>query len=153
MRLRDFIRPELVFADLDPRDNHDLLRILSERIGEQIPALDSDELLHNLWEREQKMCTGLECGIAIPHAMVPGLDQAICALARLRAPMSFGSLDGQPIQVVFCLVSPARAVASHVRILARIARFCSMTSFIERVIQADDKELFAIVAEEDERHV
>ena len=154
MRLRDYIRSELVFTDLNPRDNRDLLRILSERIGEQIPELDRDVLMQKLWEREQKMCTGLECGIAIPHAMVPGLSQAICAIARLREPMNFGSVDGKPIQVIFCLISPDGAVASHVRILARIARFCSMTSFIERVIQAaDGPGLFAIVTEEDERHV
>jgi nitrogen PTS system EIIA component len=154
MRLREFVHSGLVIVDLEPGTRRELLDMLAEKICQQIPGLDQAVLQASLWEREEKMCTGMEFGIAIPHATIPGLEKTVCLIGRLAKPLDFGTLDGSLVQIVFCLVSPKHCMATHVRLLARIARFCTIPSFIERMVQApDSKTLYEIVIEEDDKHV
>ena len=133
MRLSDYLDPVLVVCDLQAADSWDLLSQISERVCGQHPELDKKVVLSKLQEREAK---------------------AICAVVRLADPIDLGTLDGSPVSIVFALISPPEAVASHIRILARIARLCSLPAFIEKMNQAkDDAALYEIIHEEDNRHV
>ena len=154
MRLSDYLDPVLVVCDLQAADSWDLLSQISERVCGQHPELDKKVVLSKLQEREAKSSSGLEGGVAVPHAMIPGVTKAICAVVRLADPIDLGTLDGSPVSIVFALISPPEAVASHIRILARIARLCSLPAFIEKMNQAkDDAALYEIIHEEDNRHV
>jgi nitrogen PTS system EIIA component len=154
MRLRDYLDPDLIMADLKPADDRDLISLLADHICSRRSELNREDVFQGLWERELSMCTGLEGGIAIPHAMIDGLEKPICLVGRLTTPLDMGSQDGTHIEIVFCLLSPVGQVGTHIRILARIARFCGIPSFFERMQQATDAAaLYAIVAAEDDKHV
>jgi len=52
------------------------------------------------------------------------------------------------------LVSPQDSIATHIRILARIARLCTLGTFLERMLSAASAdELYQTIREEDGRHV
>ena len=154
MRLSDYLDPALVFCDLPAADSRDLLSRVSERVCKQHPELDKKVMLRKLQEREEKSSSGLEDGVAVPHAMIPGVTKTICVVARLADPIDLGTVDGSPVRIVFALISSPEAVATHIRILARIARLCSVPAFIEKMNQAkDDASLYEIIHEEDNRHV
>jgi PTS system nitrogen regulatory IIA component len=59
--------------------------------------------------------------MAIPHVRDPlvlHVDQAFVALGLLRHPIEFDAIDGQPVDVLFMVVSPS--VTVHLRILAQL---------------------------------
>lgn len=154
MRLSDFLDPALVLYNLPATDSRDLLSQISERVCTQHPDLDKKVLLSKLQEREEKCSSGLECGVAVPHAMVPGVQKAICVAIRLAEPIDLKTIDNSPVCVVFALISPPEDVATHIRILARIARLCSNPAFIDRMDHAQDAaSLFEVIRQEDSRHV
>lgn len=154
MRLSDFLDPALVICDLPAADSRQLLSQISERVCGQYPDLEEKVLLSKLQEREEKSSSGLECGVAVPHAMVPGVQKAICVAIRLAEPIDLKTIDGSPVCIVFALISSPEAVATHIRILARIARLCSDPAFIDKMNQAEDAaSLFEVIREEDNRHV
>ncbi len=154
MRLSDYLDPELVFCDLPVTDSRDLLIQISERVCRRQPQLDKQALLGKLREREEKSSSGLEGGVAVPHAMVPGVQKAVCAVIRLAGPINLKTLDDTPVRIVFALISSPDDVATHIRILARIARLCSFPEFIEKVDSArDDSSLYEAIRQEDLRHV
>jgi len=153
MRLSEYIHPELVLVDVEAADTEDLFSQACDCLCAHEPCLEKEILIQNLLQREAQPGTGLEGGVAVPHAMVPGIEKTICQIIRLRKPMDFGAIDKKPVQVLFVLVSAPDAVAAHIRILARIARFCSTPGFIERLLEADAGSLFEIVKAEDSRHV
>jgi len=154
MRLSDFLDPQLVICDLLVKDSRELLSNIAERICRQHPKLDKKVLLGKLQEREDKSSSGLEGGVAVPHAMVPGVQQAICMVIRLAGPVDLKTMDGSPVTIVFALISPPDAVATHIRILARIARLCSIPAFIDKILAAPDcASLHQIILAEDNRHV
>lgn len=154
MRLSDYLDPALVFCGLPAADSRDLLSQISERVSAQHPQLNKKALLGKLQEREDKSSSGLEGGVAVPHAMVPGVQKPICVAIRLAEPIDLKAIDGGPVSLVFALISPPDAVATHIRILARIARLCSIPAFTDKMNSAQDAaSLYEVINQEDLRHV
>lgn len=72
--------------------------------------------------REELASTGIGEGIAIPHArgtLVGYVSQPLLSLSFLRQPVDYGAIDGQPVDILFLLISPN--VQTHLRTLARLA--------------------------------
>ncbi len=89
----------------------------------KLPAgLDPEFLLQTLLAREALGSTALGNGIAIPHVRNPIVGQAgesaIC-LCFLRNPIDFEAVDGQPVTILFTLVTPN--VKAHLHLLAKLA--------------------------------
>jgi PTS system nitrogen regulatory IIA component len=84
--------------------------------------LKATKVFDALIEREALGPTGVGHGVAIPHARVEGLTRMAGVFARLATPVDFGSVDDEPVDLVFALLSPPSSGADHLRALARIAR-------------------------------
>lgn len=76
-----------------------------------------------LAERELEASTGVGDGVALPHARMAGLHRLHAAFIRLDAPVEFGSLDDQPVDLIGVLLIPAETSgAEHIQALAKFAR-------------------------------
>lgn len=76
-----------------------------------------------LAEREAQGSTGVGDGVALPHARMAGLDRLHAAFIRLDAPVEFGSMDNQPVDLIGVLLIPeADAGVEHIQALAKFAR-------------------------------
>lgn len=92
----------------------DLLRV-PERV-------DREALLQILLAREELGSTAIGEGIAIPHARNPivmSVTQPTIALCFLETPIEFGALDGQPVGILFSLISPT--IHAHLNLLSRLS--------------------------------
>ena len=87
-----------------------------------LPELVDRMFFHQvLLAREDLGSTGIGEGVAIPHVRSPlvmHIDQPVVGLFFLKEPIDWGALDGQPVSVLFTLVSPG--VRSHLHLLSRI---------------------------------
>ncbi len=89
------------------------------RLPEEV---DSEFLLQVLMARESLGSTGIGEGIAIPHARNPivlHIPKPMVALCFLEQPIEFAALDGEPVSIIFMLVTPT--VRSHLHLLSRLA--------------------------------
>jgi PTS system nitrogen regulatory IIA component len=84
--------------------------------------LDRELVLSRVTEREQLGSTGFGRNVAIPHARLPGLTRPVAAVIRLNTPVEFEAADGMPVDLVFGLLSPDGAGATHLHALAAISR-------------------------------
>jgi PTS system nitrogen regulatory IIA component len=88
-----------------------------------IPAgVNRPMLLALLIAREAMASTGLGEGIAIPHPrdpLVVAVDEPRVLLCFLERSVDFHALDGQPVRVLFLLLSPS--VRQHLQMLAQLA--------------------------------
>jgi Kef-type K+ transport system membrane component KefB/mannitol/fructose-specific phosphotransferase system IIA component (Ntr-type) len=87
-------------------------------------------------EREATASTGLGDGVAVPHAVVPGLNRPLVALGLAPEGVDFNAHDGQLSKIVFLLLIPPRAHDQEVRILAQIARSAIEPASRERMLAA-----------------
>lgn len=116
-----------------------ILGLLADRFAE-VYALDKSEVLAMIQERERLGSTGFGRGVAIPHARVPGVSRPVAVLLRLEAPVAFDAVDGQPVDIVFGLLSPEHAGAMHLHALAAISRMMRDEDMRSALVEAPDAE-------------
>jgi PTS system nitrogen regulatory IIA component len=110
-------------------------------------GLDPDCVLEHLEEREKLGSTGFGRGVAIPHARIAEIRRPVAAMLKLEEPADFASSDGMPVDLVFGLLSPENAGATHLHALAAISRMVREEGMHEAMTEAPDAEaLFALVS-------
>ena len=154
MHLKDHISSDLVFIIQGASDKAAFLKGLVARVKERFKDVDDKALFRRLIEREEEISTGIGHGVAIPHATVDNLDESVCIIAQTPEGLDFKSLDSSPVHITFLLLSPPDSTGVHLRLLARIARLVSDEKFILKIATAkDESDLYALIQEEDSRHV
>ncbi|HEX7050255.1 MAG TPA: PTS sugar transporter subunit IIA [Longimicrobiales bacterium] len=145
MRLREYLRPELVLLDLTARGVRDAIHVLVERLREQGIIGDAADLEEALLAREAAHTTAMGSGVAVPHATVPGLERPVIMVAIAPEGTTFGPVGLDPVRVFFVLLSPPNQTGLHIKLLARIARLVRRPGFIARLERATTPD--AVLAE------
>ena len=120
--LATVIRPQTVCLDLKARDKEEVIARLVDLLADAGEIADRRAVLDAVLERERKMSTGMQHGIAIPHGKTDTLERIVAAVGIHRKGVEFQSLDGKPARIVIVTVSPQGASGPHVRFLAEVSR-------------------------------
>ena len=142
--------PRLIFRGLPGRSREEVLSELSQRICAEGLISDGADLTARLLAREKLGCTGLGGGIAIPHCKLPDIGDVVVAVASTEAPVDFGAPDGNPVHLIFLVVSPSHAAAAHLQALARISRLLRAPGVVAGLREADSHARFLEVLREAE---
>lgn len=100
-------------------------------------GLSAETLLQSLLARERLGSTGLGNGIAIPHCRLKTIDTVQAALITLAAPIDFDAIDNQPVDILFVLLAPERALQEHLNTLAALAELLSRADFRQALRAAE----------------
>jgi PTS system nitrogen regulatory IIA component len=107
-----------------------------------LPAeTDREAFFQLLLAREMAGSTAIGDGIAIPHVRNPivlSAEHPAATLCFLAQPVDFGSLDGQPVSVLFTLVSPT--VRAHLHLLSLLSFTLRNPSFKAAVLRQAARE-------------
>ena len=121
MLLYDVFPPELIIIGLESENKDELFEELADKFCQIKKTQGREEILKALWERENKMSTGVQKGIAIPHGKSPTLESIYGILGISKKGIDYDSLDGQPVYIVFTLLAPVTEAEVHLRLLKRLA--------------------------------
>ena len=107
---------------------------------------DRSEALKAVLDREELMSTGLERGVAVPHAKSQAANELTMALGISKEGIDFQSADGKPSHLFFFLLAPMSAAGPNVQVLAQIARLTSNAQFCRALIEATSpKEALEVI--------
>lgn len=113
---------------------HDLTFFL---LGQKkIDVQDQKEASELVIEREKSMTTGIGHGVAIPHATVPAIKKAACALCILPEGLDFEAIDHQKANIIFLILLPHKKFQDHIQILANIAQLTNQEEFRDKLLSA-----------------
>jgi fructose-specific phosphotransferase system IIA component len=101
---------------------------------------DRKAALKAVLERERKMSTGLQNGIAIPHGKTDTVESLVAAIGLKKEGIPFDSLDGQPCQIFLITLSPASRTGPHIQFLADISRTLHDAAVRQQVLNATTEE-------------
>ncbi|MCB5204012.1 PTS sugar transporter subunit IIA [Neorhizobium sp. T786] len=116
MQLSDYLSPEDIVIDLAFNSKKDLLARLADLASKRC-NLGRAGIAHALTDREGLGLTG----IAIPHAIIDGLDKSVCMFVRLSRPLDFEAVDEISVDLI-ALLSPPDMQQQCLNILSCIAR-------------------------------
>ncbi len=147
MTLADILGPGAVLCELKAQNKKQVLHEVAEGLAEQSGA-DARAIFDVLLQREKLGSTGLGQGIAVPHGRLPGISHVHGLFARLATPVSFDSVDGEPVDIIFALISPDHAGADHLTALARVSRLLRDQKTLAKLRGTKAQEgLYAIITE------
>lgn len=121
MMISDLLSPGDVMIDVSASDKQKLLLALARKAG-SIVTVSPERVLTELQRREGLGSTGIGGGVALPHARFHQVDRPLGVLLRLRKPIDFEAVDGEPVDLIFLLLLPEAPEGDQLGALAAIAR-------------------------------
>ena len=129
--LAELINRGGVYRDIPGTTCREVLTALVKVIP-PIPTVPVDSLLQAVLEREALMPTSTGRGIALPHPRNPLVkteNEQFTALAFLKNPVDWNSLDGERVDTLLFIVSAS--AKQHLRTLSEINFFCRQNDFCQ----------------------
>jgi nitrogen PTS system EIIA component len=124
MKLCDFVVQAALIPEMPLGSKESAIRSMVSALRQAGSIKESDEegIVAAILKREELGSTGIGRGVAVPHTKHPSVDKLIAAIAVSKEGVDFSSLDGEPVFVMFLLVSPPDRPGDHLRGLENISR-------------------------------
>jgi mannitol/fructose-specific phosphotransferase system IIA component (Ntr-type) len=132
----------MVLIAPDVGDRANLFRRFGELFEQTRLVESAEQIVTRLLEREAILSTGIGGGVAVPHAQIPGLGRLAMAASTHPDGLAYPTLDGRPVELVFCLLGDANTAADHLAGLARLARLARRSEALEPLVAATDGRAF-----------
>jgi nitrogen PTS system EIIA component len=127
--LTDALQTGGIFYGVEGGDRESALKAVVQSL--KLPeSIDRTFLFQVLLAREEQCSTGIGGGIAIPHTRNPivlSVDKPLVVLSFLKRPVDFGSVDGQPVNILFTMITPT--VRIHLNLLSKLVYLLQNASF------------------------
>ena len=101
---------------------------------------DKEEYKKAILAREAQSSTGLEEGIAIPHAKTSAVKIPSIAFGLSKNGVDYESLDGEPSKLFFMIAAPANASDTHIEILSKLTTMLLDDEIREKLLEVKTKQ-------------
>jgi len=136
MTLIDLISEDVVKVPLEHTGKAEVIRELLDTLAGTGKLSETDRAYNALLERESQGSTGLEHGIAVPHAKTDAVETLTVAIGISPNGIEFGAMDGQPSKLFFLLLAPPDQSGPHLEALSEIARLSRSEAFLRALISS-----------------
>lgn len=151
MKTLDFLCKNAITLELQARDKKGVISELVELLAKEKKIKDKVIAITSIMDRENLGTTGIGQGVAIPHGKTDTATELMGAFGISKQGIQFDSLDGEPVHLVFLLLSPSDSAGHHLRALARVSRLFKDKFFRQALIDANtQEEVLKIMQQEDE---
>lgn len=136
MNLKRALSPDLVAIGITATTKPEIIEQMVDLACRSGKVRDREAALASVLEREQKMSTGMQHGIAIPHGKTDAVDELVACIAVSQDPVDFESLDGVPSRIFICTLSPTSRSGPHIQFLAEVSKLLTDAKRREAVLGA-----------------
>lgn len=142
MSLTDSLKKEYCFCPLKGESKDEVLKNLVAEFSAAYGLNEEEEktVLDAVLKRESLGSTGLEHGVAIPHAKVSFIHKPVVALAVGEHAVDFASADGNPTQIYFLVLGSDEYPSDHVQVLSQIAQIARNSTLLRLMKSAKNKD-------------
>jgi len=150
MQLSQILKIEFINADLSAKNKDEALAEMVNAIVSGGIKLDNSHIVEVLKQRENLGSTGIGEGVAIPHGKIAALNDIVIAFGRSIEGISFDSIDGKPVHLIFLLLAPENSAGQHLKILAKISKMLKETGFRKRLLKAkSSSDIYKIILDQE----
>jgi mannitol/fructose-specific phosphotransferase system IIA component (Ntr-type) len=138
MNLHKYITTKTIKLDLKGSTPEEILDEMLDLLcsAGKLDKSCKNDALQAIARREKMMSTGLQNGVAIPHAKTAGVSDLVGAMGIKKGGINFGALDGKPSCIFIMTLSPKTGPAPHVPFLAEVAKILQDEETCERITAA-----------------
>jgi len=140
MFLYEIFPPELIKIGLESEDKDEVFEELVDQFCQTKKSGAREEILEALRERESKMSTGIQKGIALPHGKTNAIENVCGILGISKKGVDYDALDGQPVYLLFMMLAPQAEAEKHLRMLKRLAELLDNPEFYTELLAQNDPQ-------------
>jgi fructose-specific phosphotransferase system IIA component len=131
MKFSDFVANDAIRSHVQADSKEGVIREMVQALVDagKIASGDQESIVKAIMKREDLGSTGIGRGVAVPHTKHPSVSRLVGTVAVSPVGIDFESLDGDPVQLFFLLVSPPDRPGDHLRALENISRQLRDESF------------------------
>ena len=149
MEIKNYLSLDNIVFKIKADKKEDIIKELLENFSKNDDVIEEgkfDVVLNDLYDRENLSSTGMQDGIAIPHAKSSGVKKVSMVVAIDKDGKDFVSLDEKKSKVFFLVVAPESTKREHLDILSVISKLSFEEEKLEKLINSTDKhEVFEIL--------
>jgi PTS system nitrogen regulatory IIA component len=127
--------------DLSVHSKGALLHDLAHRAA-LVLKVDDAVVFGALLKREELGSTGVGNGVALPHVRLAQVKKPFGIVARLKEPIDFDSIDGEPVDLVCLLLLSKENEQAQLNTLAAVARRLRSPEVLEQLRRAPNRVVF-----------
>ena len=152
MKVHEYLKENHIFLDFEPGDKRQILEQFVSAMKKKGLISREKNILDELLKRESLGSTGLENGIAVPHALIKKIEEPIVALALIKKGIDFEAADQMPTYIVILLLGEKNNPGFQLKLLAHICRMVKETDFVKKVKKAEtSRDIWTILMKEEEK--
>ena len=146
MNLRKVLNKNVGELELQGSSKQKIIENLLDILVKTGKVKDRAAALEALLERESKMSTGIQQGIAIPHCKTDAVDELLACVGIVKDGVDFEALDGISSKIFIMTLSPLTRTGPHVQFLAEISRVLTNEEMRIKLINAGtEEELISLI--------
>jgi Kef-type K+ transport system membrane component KefB/mannitol/fructose-specific phosphotransferase system IIA component (Ntr-type) len=147
-RLSDYVSARAFLNPLQAFDRPEAIHVLAQ-CASAVSGLDAERIAAAVIEREELMSTGLNHGLAAPHARLEGLRSPVVVTGLSHAGIDFDADDGLPAQMIFLLLTPPHDDSIQLDLLTDITeRFQDAETRARALLVGSYTEFLALMKED-----
>ena len=138
--LEEMLTRECINLNLKAKTKEEVIDEIINMLDKAGRLNDKEEYKKEILKRESQSSTGLEEGIAIPHAKTKAVKVPSIAFGRSLKGVDYESLDGEPSKLFFMIAAPANATDSHIEVLSKLTTLLLDDDLRESLLNAKTED-------------
>ncbi|WP_304244034.1 fructose PTS transporter subunit IIA [Gracilinema caldarium] len=111
---------DCITTELKGNTKYEVIEELVNLLEKAGKVEDKETLLKDIIDREERMSTGMEHGIALPHARTSGIKSQTLAIGIHKRGVNFQTIDGSQVHILAMILTPSGEEAPHMQVLASL---------------------------------
>ena len=142
MTINDYIKSASIILNLKKNTKKEVIEELVESaiIEKKIKKDIKNDLLEKIFNREEKGSTGLQNGVAIPHAKTDLINDFIFVFGLHKKGVAFDSIDNQLVNFLILTISPISESSKHLEFLSYICHKLKDSQFRKKILSQQNAE-------------
>ncbi len=135
--LLSLVEADCVSVDLRGGTKREIIAELVGLLAAKGVIADAELAIADVLHREETMSTGMQHGIALPHAKTDGVKDIRVAVGIKAEGVDFESIDGEKSRLFILVVSPKKVSGPHIQFLAAIGAVLKDEDVREKIVRAE----------------
>ncbi|BBM36934.1 PTS sugar transporter subunit IIA [Pseudoleptotrichia goodfellowii] len=135
MKIIDYLTEDRVKINLESRTKDGILSEMAQLFlkGNIVDPENMEQFINDLKDREKLSSTGLQDGIAIPHAKSEAVNKIALAVGTISEGAEFDCMDGEMSKIFFMIAAPESVKNEHLDLLAEISKLSYDEELLEKL--------------------
>ncbi|MDN2453666.1 fructose-specific PTS transporter subunit EIIC [Lactobacillus sp. UCMA15818] len=127
------LEKENIYFNVSAKNQQEALHYLAEKAGERGISNSTESVFQKYIKREEEGSTGMENGIAIPHAQDSAIRSSSMIILKLKTPVEWNTFDGKPVDLIISFLIPEQDKGAHLHYLSSTAKLLTHQDFVTKL--------------------